>query len=137
MAEVALAWILTEGLEWDVTFDYVNGQRRGEVTQHLPYIPPFRIRTGMQYDFGQGWIGARATGANKKSYIAPNEEKTNGYVLLGAQVGFRVDYGGRHVIILRAENILDAEYRDHLSRIEDRNIPMPGRNFNLAYRFYF
>ncbi len=135
--EVALAWILTEGLEWDVTFDYVNGQRRGEVTQHLPYIPPFRIRTGMQYDFGQGWIGARATGANKKSYIAPNEEKTNGYVLLGAQVGFRVDYGGRHVIILRAENILDAEYRDHLSRIEDRNIPMPGRNFNLAYRFYF
>ncbi len=135
--EVSLSLMITEGLKWDVILDYVNGKRRGEETHYLPYMPPFRLRSGLQYDYGQGWIGARATSANEKRYIAPNEEKTDGYVLLGAQAGYRLDYGGRHVIILRAENLLDAEYRDHLSRIEDRNIPMPGRNFNLAYRFYF
>jgi len=135
--EVSLSWMITDRLEWDVSLDYVNGKQIGEETRYLPYIPPFRFGSGVRYDYGQGWLGTGVKFANKKSNIAPNEETTDGYVLLGAQAGYRLDYGGRHVIILRAENILDAEYRDHLSRIKDRNIPMPGRNFNLAYRFYF
>jgi iron complex outermembrane receptor protein len=32
---------------------------------------------------------------------------------------------------------LNTTYRDHLSRMEDRNLLMPGRNFSLAYRWFF
>ncbi len=135
--EVSFTLMITEKLEWDVKLDYVNGKQLGEETRYLPYIPPFRLGSGLQYDYGQGWIGAMVKSANKKSNIAPNEEKTDGYLLMNAQAGYRIDYRGRHVIIFRAENIFDTEYRDHLSRIQDRNIPMPGRNFNLAYRFFF
>jgi iron complex outermembrane receptor protein len=35
------------------------------------------------------------------------------------------------------ENLFDTAYRDHLSRIEDRNFVMPGRNFNLSWRWFF
>jgi iron complex outermembrane receptor protein len=44
---------------------------------------------------------------------------------------------GKHVLIFRVENALDTKYRDHLSRIEDRNFVMPGRNVNVTYRWFF
>ncbi len=135
--EVSCRWSLTDRLEWEAGVDYVNGKRCGDITEYLPYIPPFRFKTGIQYDYGDGWIATKINGAANKTNLAENEKQTDGYYIIGAQAGYRIDYRGNHVIILRAENILDTEYRDHLSRIEDRNIPMPGRNFNLAYRFYF
>jgi iron complex outermembrane recepter protein len=53
------------------------------------------------------------------------------------QAGYRMDFNGRHVIIARVANALNTRYRDHLSRIEDRNFYMPGRNVNLTYRWFF
>ncbi len=44
---------------------------------------------------------------------------------------------GQHVIILRVDNVFDTRYRDHLSRVEERNFPMPGRNLSLSYRWFF
>jgi hypothetical protein len=35
---------------------------------------------------------------------------------------------------LRMDNVLDGAYRDHLSRVEHRGAPMPGRNVALTYR---
>ena len=135
--EVLFRWELIDGLEWGAGVDYVNGKRCGEVTEYLPYIPPFRFKTELEYDYGNGWVATKINSAANKTNLAEHEEQTDGYTIIGAQAGYRIDHGGRHVIILRAENILDNEYRNHLSRIGDRNIPMPGRNFNLAYRYYF
>ncbi len=92
---------------------------------------------GLEYDFGNFWIGGNIRNVAKQDRIAPNEEITDGYTLLSAQAGYRIDMGGRHVFIFRVENLTNESYRDHLSRIEDRNILMPGRNFNFAYRWYF
>jgi iron complex outermembrane recepter protein len=117
--------------------DYVNGKRQGNGDDFLPFIPPFRVMANAEYDFGSFWLGARTQLVSEQDRVAPDEEITDGYTLIGAQAGYRLDLSGRHVIILRGENLLDKAYRDHLSRIEDRNISMPGRNISLAYRWYF
>ncbi len=127
----------TDKLTMKLGADYVNGQRIGNGSENLPFIPPFRVSVGMEYHTDSFWMGGSLRKVSKQNRVAPAEETTDGYYLLGAQLGYRMDRGGRHVIILRGENLTDQAYRDHLSRIEDRNISMPGRNINLAYRWYF
>ena len=135
--EISLGYTPTEKLSLGLGADYVNGKRHGNGDEFLPFIPPFRLMANAEYDFGSFWLGARAQLVSKQDRVAPDEEITDGYTLIGAQAGYRLDFSGRHVIILRGENLLDTAYRDHLSRIEDRNISMPGRNISLAYRWYF
>lgn len=135
--ELVINYQATDRLTLNVTTDYVRGKRTGNGSDPLPFIPPFRAMAGFEYDFGSFWFGGRIQNVAKQNRVAPDEETTDGYTLLGAQIGYRLDFRGRHVIILRGENLLDEAYRDHLSRIEDRNILMPGRNINLAYRWFF
>jgi iron complex outermembrane recepter protein len=117
--------------------DYVYGNRNGNVKDYLPFIPPLRIMADVEYDFGNTWIGANILNAFKQNNVAPNESTTDGYTLIGMQAGYRLNFAGKQVIILRVDNLLDVAYRDHLSRVQNRNNPMPGRNITLAYRWYF
>ncbi len=135
--EISFGYTPTEKLSFGLSADYVNGKQIANDERYLPFIPPFRFMTNAEYDFGSFWLGARVQLVSKQDRVASEEEITDGYTLLGAQAGYRLDLSGRHVVILRADNLLDNAYRDHLSRIEDRNISMPGRNINLAYRWYF
>ena len=135
--EASIDIMATDNLTINLGADYVNGRRTGDESENLPFIPPFRLMAGLEQDFGSFWISGRMQRVSRQDRVAPQEEMTEGYTLFGAQMGYRLDQRGRHVIILRGENLTDKAYRDHLSRIEDRNITMPGRNINLAYRWYF
>lgn len=135
--ELSFDFNATDNLLINMSADYVNGRRTGNGDEYLPFIPPFRLMLGGEYNFGQFWMGFRLQNVSRQDRVAPEEDITEGYTLLGAQAGYRLDHGGRHVIILRGENLTNQVYRDHLSRIEDRNIAMPGRNINIAYRWYF
>lgn len=126
-----------EKMRINLGMDYVFGHRNGDTKDYLPYIPPLRFKAAMEYDFGSVWLGANAVVVDMQDNVAPNESVTPGYTLLGAQAGYRLDFAGRQVIILKVDNLLDVAYRDHLSRVENRNFPMPGRNISLAYRWYF
>ena len=137
--ELAMSADITNRLNYTGSIDYVRGQRSidGAFTENLPVIPPFRFHNGIEYDWGSGWIGSSLALIAKQDRVAPEEDTTDGYSLLGFQAGYRLNFNGRHVIILRVENALDTKYRDHLSRVEDRNFFMPGRNINLSYRWFF
>jgi iron complex outermembrane recepter protein len=124
-------------LKMGIGLDYVDGRRIKNGRQYIPFIPPFRLHTDLEYDFGSFWLGAKTQMVTTQNKVAPEEDITEGYVLLGMSAGYRVNAAGRHVIILRGDNLLNTRYRDHLSRIEDRNFPMPGRNISLAYRWFF
>ncbi len=135
--EIGLQYMPTDKLSFGLGADYVNGKRQGNGDDFLPFIPPFRFMANAEYDFGSFWVGGSVMAVSTQNRVAPDEEVTGGYTLVGFQAGYRLDLSGRHVVILRGDNLLDTAYRDHLSRIEDRNISMPGRNLNLAYRWYF
>ncbi len=138
-SEVQAAYDLTKNLRLGVIADFVDGRSISDENNgdYLPFMPPFRISTELEYNFRNAWVGASFRYVAKQSNVAPEEEVTDGYSLLGFVAGYRLDMSGRHVFILRADNVLDTKYRDHLSRIEDRNMLMPGRNLTLAYRWYF
>ena len=135
--EIRLGFKPVESLSLNTGIDYVHGRRVRNGSDHLPFIPPFRFTASTEYDFGRGWIGGKILSAAAQDRVAPEEDPTAGYTIVGLVAGVRMSLSGRHVLILRADNLLNTRYRDHLSRVEDRNFPMPGRNINLAYRWFF
>jgi iron complex outermembrane recepter protein len=135
--EITLKGSPTDYLNVETHVSYVRGSRRDAAKTHLPFMPPLRGFLSVMYDSPSWWIGGTVDRANAQTRVDENEKTTDGYVLLGLEGGYRLQASGRHVISLRIDNILDTTYRDHLSRVEDRNNPMPGRNVNAAYRWYF
>ena len=125
----------TEQLRAGVGFDYVRGRERVGEENDLPFIPPFRTHLSMMYDTGDWWAGPRLRIANSQERVAPNEDPTDGYLLFGMDAGYRFGHGVSFT--LRVDNLLNESYRDHLSRVEDRNNPMPARNINAMLRWEF
>ena len=127
--------VFTEQLRAGIGFDYVRGRERTGEQNDLPFMPPFRTHLSMMYDTGSWWAGSRFRIAKTQNRIAPNEESTNGYFLVGMDAGYRFGHGVSFA--LRVDNLLNESYRDHLSRVEDRNNPMPARNINAMLRWDF
>jgi iron complex outermembrane recepter protein len=130
----------SEAITFRGTADYVRGSRRdgphGDVAP-LPYIPPGRAILEGEYDPGRWWLGARARMAASQRRVA-HDDPTAGYALLDLHAGFRpVGVTAGHMVVLRMDNALNTAYRDHLSRVEDRRFPMPGRNVSVSFRWRF
>jgi iron complex outermembrane receptor protein len=135
--ELFVSWSPSRIIKASGGVDYVRGQRISNGTEPLPFMPPLRFKPTLEFDFGPAWFNVNALVASTQNRVAPDEEPTDGYWLLGASAGVRINKGGRHVVIIKADNILDTSYRDHLSRLENRNFLMPGRNISLTYRWFF
>ena len=116
-------------------FDYVRGRERSGDRENLTFIPPFRTSVEVKYDDGSFYAGPRVKVVNKQEKVAPNEEPTDGYLLIGADAGYR--FGQGLTLSFRLDNLLNERYRDHLSRVENRDAPMPGRNLNVMMRWEF
>lgn len=128
---------LSEQFSAEIGLDYVNGTRLNESRDPLPLMPPFRSRLVFDYDFGRSFLGGNIRLISSQSRVAPEEDTTDGYLLAGFRAGHRFGKGGIHSIVFRVDNLFNTRYRDHLSRVEDRNFPMPGRNVSLNYRWIF
>ena len=126
---LATKWIAGLG------FDYVIGRERSGDQENLTFIPPFRTSAEVMYDNGSFYAGPRVKVVNKQEKVAPNEDPTDGYVLIGADAGYR--FGQGLTLSFRLDNLLNERYRDHLSRVENRDAPMPGRNLNAMVRWEF
>lgn len=135
--EVVVEARLTDALRSRVGADYVRGARRDQARTPLPFIPPVRGRLGLTWEAGAWRVGGEARLVSSQHRVAPEEDPTPGYTLLGFDAGYTFDSAGRHRVALRVDNALNTAYRDHLSRVEDRNFPMPGRNVNVTYRWQF
>jgi iron complex outermembrane recepter protein len=135
--EVVVDVLPTRDLRLRVTGDMVRGIQRDEARTPLPFIPPVRGSLEARYDPGAWWFGARARRVASQNRVPPTQESTDGYTLLDLQAGLRL--GGRegHTLVLRVDNALDEIYRDHLSRVDERRFPMPGRNVTVVYRLSF
>jgi iron complex outermembrane recepter protein len=118
-------------------FDYVRGSRIDSGREPLPFMPPLRGKFGISYEASTWFAGtsARVTGSQKR--VADGEEETGGYVLLALDGGISMTDNERHTLTFRIDNALNTSYKDHLTRIEDRNRPMPGRGMTITYRYLF
>lgn len=135
--EFTAVYNMNERISTELGLDYVHGTRLNDNLDPLPFMPPFRSRIVMNYDFGQGSLAATVRYISAQNRVAPGEDTTDGYVLAGLRVNYRLGSRDVHNLTLRVDNLFNTSYRDHLSRIEDRNFPMPGRNMMLGYSWVF
>lgn len=135
--EVAGSAQVTTAMEVHFGVDYVRGAERSAEATPLPTMPPLRGRIGLAWEPGLWNVAVTGRQVATQSRVAREEEPTPGYALLDFRIGRDLDHSGRHSVILRVDNATDQLHRDHLSRVEERGFPMPGRNVNLIYRWSF
>ncbi len=113
---------------------YVKGT---VATSEIPIerIPPLNGTVALRYVTQPLRFHVTARIADSQQRLGEFEEPTDGYVAydMGCQYLFSA-WGLQHQAVFAIENILDTEYRRHLSRIK-AVMPEPGRNVKFLYRF--
>lgn len=103
----------------------------------LAAIPPLKGLFTLQYASGNALAGISTEMTMAQNRVDVFEQATAGYGVLNAFFQFRISSQELiHSFSINAENILNTEYRNHLSRVK---ILMPEAGFNLkgTYRLYF
>lgn len=134
--EGGLHWQFADGFELESTGSYVSGtlQSTGEP---LPLIPPLRGRLALEWDRTAWFVRGEGESSARQTRIGEFETETPGYSVFRAAGGLRLTVGGRlNVLTLSVENLTDAEYRNHLSRVKEI-MPEAGRGLSLTYRVVF
>lgn len=134
--EARAEWSATSRLVLDGSTSYVRGTL-SETDEALPMIPPLSGRVAVRYELPSYFLGVGAKLASSQGRLGEFEEPTAGYAAFDATAGYRfVALGRAHSLTVRADNITDRVYRDHLSRIKEL-MPQPGRSISLLYRVSF
>ena len=124
------------GLTLSLMADYVRATNL-DTKDDLPLIPPLRFAFESRYTRDYYWFGLVWKIASEQNKIAENETPTSGYGIVDLYAGLKFLTGNFiHSIDLKANNLLNQSYRDHLSAIKEFAL-MPGRNFSITYRFIF
>ena len=116
---------------------YVCGFYQNENWSDMPQIPPFHFHAEMAYI----WQHVRA-GFNTKFALAQNrldryEQRTPGYITFGALLEFHWALTlANYSIILRGDNLFNADVRNHLSRLKSV-MPEKGRNISILAKVEF
>ena len=110
----------------------------------LPFSPPAAVTTDLMYsDLGSGVITQYSLALENRwvmdqKRVSRNEEMTPGANLwnLTAHAHWNIN-GKRFLTQLRADNIFNTSYLNHLSFYRKLNAPEPGRNIQLIVKVMF
>ncbi len=103
----------------------------------LPRIPPYRLWAGLRFDHKQFHLEGEVKNVGKQTRVYGAETPTDGYTLVNFHGSYQVTTGHAvHTVTVRADNLGDELYRNHLSYIKDLT-PEMGRSFRLVYGVRF
>jgi iron complex outermembrane receptor protein len=129
-------WSVAPRVVLDGTLSYVHGAF-SDTKDPLPFIPPLSGRLDVRYEAPNYFATVGSKLASRQARLGEFEEATDGYHVFDASLGYRwVALGRVHTLTLRGDNLGDAVYRDHLSRIK-AIMPQAGRSVSLLYRVNF
>lgn len=127
---------LTRHWKAHASVSYTNGKISGS-GQPLPMIPPLKGKLELQYSSGWWVIGQECEWAADQTRVDRFEQPTAGYAVFNTLVQYQRPSGALiHSVTLAVDNLLDTEYRNHLSRIKSV-FPEAGRGLRMTYRLYF
>lgn len=103
----------------------------------LPQIPPFKGMFEISLNFDRASITTDIEYTTAQNRVDEFEDPTAGYAVWNASLQYSF-VGGTivHNFSLNIDNMLDKEYRNHLSRVKSI-LPEAGRNARLTYKLYF
>jgi iron complex outermembrane receptor protein len=116
--------------------DYVTAELADG--RNVPRMPPLRYGARLQYHADRVVAGIEATKHDDQDRVAPFEESTEGYTLVGADFNWQPATRGDLdlTFFVRASNLLDEDARRHTSLVKEI-APLPGRNFAVGVRAEF
>ncbi len=107
---------------------------------NLAYIPAGRLGASLRYDNGKWSAGGDVRRVFEQDNVSGDalDVATTAYTLLNVSATwlFTVRGGTVHSLTLRADNVLDEQYRDATSRIKSFAYN-PGRNLSVVYKLLF
>ena len=116
---------------------YVCGFYQNENWSDMPQIPPFKFHGEIAYLWAHVRAGLNAEFALPQNRVDRYEQHTPGYVTFGASLEFHWSLAlARYTIILRGDNLFNADVRNHLSRLKSV-MPEKGRNFSILAKAEF
>jgi iron complex outermembrane receptor protein len=134
--ELELLWTLRSELQLHASAGYVAGEVV-ETGVPLPRIPPLNGHLALEWRRGVWGAQISTTGASAQNRVGEFEKPTAGYLTLGGAIEWQHAAARRlHSLVLRGQNLTNAEYRNHLSRVKSI-MPEPGRSVALLYRLSF
>ncbi|MFQ5721965.1 MAG: TonB-dependent receptor domain-containing protein [Candidatus Aminicenantales bacterium] len=124
-------WPLVKGCKLFVNFHHIKDREKATDTP-LNYVPSSRLTLWTNFSPGKLWIEPRLTLSAAKKDPGPLEIEINGYVLLDAIVGYKINEGT--TILAIGRNLLNRTYR--LSA-DEKGVDAPGRSivFKILYSF--
>lgn len=104
----------------------------------LPRIPADRLGVRLEQRFSAALDGQlEFYRVQRQDELADFETETAGYNMFGAGLSYRGSLNqADYQLYLKADNLLDAEARQHSSLIKDE-VLLPGRNFTVGMRVTF
>ncbi len=136
-AELSLGVELPYNLKYNLSAEYIHSYNIDEWIP-LSFSPPASMRNRLVWEKGGINLYAELHSVAAQNRVARNEETTPSAHLfnLGASIDLPFISKGA-IATLRADNILNKKYLNHLSFYRKVEIPEPGRNIQLSIKIPF
>nr|HQU86581.1 TonB-dependent receptor [Pyrinomonadaceae bacterium] len=135
-AEFSFDTDLNDNFNIFLNADYVRAQLT-ELNLNLPRIPPAHLKFGFDYKLKGFNVRPEVELASAQTKLYPLETRTAGYGIVNLGANYAI---GRphlaHIFSVNAYNLLDKEYRNHLSFIKEL-APEIGRGVKFSYTVRF
>ena len=116
---------------------YVCGFYQNENWSDMPQIPPFKFHGEVAYIWQHVRVGFNTEFALAQNRLDRYEQRTPGYITFGALLEFHWALTlANYSIILRGDNLFNADVRNHLSRLKSV-MPEKGRNISILAKVEF
>lgn len=124
---------------WLSIYGSISMTRGENITEQTPlaYMPPDKMSVSTALDLKPLSVTFQLKKVFPQTRLGEFESRTDGYNLANINGSYSI-HSERltHKIIFQLDNVFDATYYNHLSRIK-RIMPEKGRNIGLQYRIVF
>ena len=127
---------LSGGLHLEFGVDTVQGTQADDLGA-LPRMPPVRVTGGLRYHRNALQAGAQVVNAFDQDRVYGVETPTDGYTTLRVFGSYGLAAGrALHTLSVRADNLTNELYRNHLSLVKDL-VPEMGRSVRVVWSVRF
>lgn len=128
-----IEWKIFDNFSFHSSISYTKGLIK-ESSSPLPQIPPLKGLFEIKYSSENIVVGFNSESAASQRRVDEFELPTSGYVVFNTFFQLAVSWGNFiNNISISVDNILNSEYRNHLSRVKSI-LPEAGRNLRVIWK---